>query len=78
VRIANKVNVTDNETCLLTGDTDGFIAGTYRGHPSGPLPPYGGDATWKSDLDGRVATSWQITLVDNGDGTFTAYIHASY
>ena len=78
VRIANKVSVKDNETCLMSGDTDGFIAGTYRGNPTGTLPPWGDDVTWKSDFDGRVATSWRITFVDNGNETFTANILAYY
>ena len=78
VRVANKVSVKDTETCLMSGYTDGFIAGTYRGNPTGPLPPYGDTATWKSDFDGRVATSWKITFLDNGNRTFTANIVAYY
>ncbi len=77
-RVVNRVSVKDSETCLASGNTDGFIAGTYQGNPTGPLPPYSSDATWHSDFDGSPATSWKITMVDNGNGTFTAYIVAYY
>jgi hypothetical protein len=77
-RVVNKARVMDNQTCLATGYTDGFIAGTYKGDPTGSVPGWGDDVHWYSDFDGSVATSWTVTFVDNADGTFTVTIHASY
>lgn len=88
VKTSPKVSVKDSETCLLTGDTTGFVAGTFTStymvgtQGWGFLPPYNfdgyGNAAWGSDYDGAVATSWTITSVDNGDGTFTWTIVAYY
>lgn len=69
----------DSETCLITGGT-GYVAGTYTGSPVGTLPPFG-SVVWNSDSPaeaGAQATSWTITITDNGDGTFTADIRAFY
>jgi hypothetical protein len=67
----------ESETCLISGDTTGFVAGTYSGNPTGNLPPLGATFQWSSDyffgLDGSFvpATSWTVKVTDNGDGTFT-------
>jgi hypothetical protein len=54
----------------------GWAAGT----PYGYFPTLG-TSKWNSDYvpeAGAEATSWTITLVDNGGGTFTATISAYY
>jgi len=73
------VSVNDVETCLVTGDTQGRVAGTYSGSPKGFFAGEGSNVYWKSDFDGTSrATSWTTTVVDNGDGTFTDQIVAYY
>jgi hypothetical protein len=81
--VANKT-FKDSETCVISGDTTGFVAGTYTGTSAnggvGTLPPYD-SIVWNSDSpleSGAQATSWTITIVDNLDGTFTATIVAYY
>lgn len=76
VHIVNKT-IKDSETCVISGDTTGYLAGTYTGAPVGAFPPYG-SITWLSDFNGALATTWTITMTDNGDGTFTANIVAYY
>ena len=72
----------DSETCLVTGNVtgDGYAAGTYSGAPAGFLAgsPFGANTEWNSDFNGNLATSWTITEIDNGDGTFTVEILAFY
>jgi hypothetical protein len=69
----------DSETCQITGNTAGYVAGTYSGNPLGTLPPIGvGNVAWFSDFNGVQAASWTITIVDNLNGTFTANILAFY
>lgn len=87
-RIAKASFVKDSETCLVTGDTTGFVAGTFQSttfdgtYGWGPMPPYSfdgnGNGAWASDFDALPAISWTITSVDNLDGTFTWYIVAYY
>lgn len=77
VHIVNKVSVKDTETCLYSGDTTGYTAGKYQGNPTG-MNPWGFVSGWRSDYNGVAATSWKITMVDNGDGTFTSHIVAYY
>jgi hypothetical protein len=77
----------DSETCLVTGVTTGYVAGTYTGTvggyfpcADGILPPYG-DVIWNSDYTPEAAacaTAWTITATDNGNGTFTFGITAFY
>lgn len=54
----------DVETCTITGDTTGFIPGTYSGAPDGDLPPLG-TISWVSDYDGADALDWTITISAN-------------
>jgi hypothetical protein len=75
---SNTGMVKDSETCLLTGDTSTLVAGTFSGDPSGSLPWSPIPSLWGSDYDGATATHWTETVVDNGDGTWTAYIVAYY
>ena len=63
--------------CHISGDTTVYVAGTYTGAPFGNLPPLG-SVFWPSDLDGAVATSWELKLVDTNDGSFTLIANASY
>ena len=74
--IVNKT-VKDSETCLVTGDTNGFVAGTYFGHPTADIPALG-VVPWFSDFNGVQASRFIATFVDNGDGTWTNYIVAYY
>ncbi len=70
-----------------------WVAGTFKNDTCsgaaanvGHFPPFNGvlgnEGTdcirWSSDYDGAIADSWTITVTDNGDGTFTAQIHAAY
>ena len=71
--VVNRNYIKDSQTCFVTGDTTGFVAGTYSGNPSGFIPPCG-TCFWQSDFNGVFATSWTETLTDNGDGTFTACV----
>lgn len=71
-------NVTkDEETCSISGNTTGYVAGTYSGSPFGNFPPYG-SIYWQSDFNGARASSWTIRLAANGGGTFTAHIVSLY
>ena len=74
--IVNKT-VKDSETCLVTGDTNGFVAGTYFGNPTADIPPLG-VVPWFSDFNGLEASRFIATFVDNGDGTWTNHIVAYY
>ena len=84
---ANNSFYKDSETCLITGDTTGYVAGTYSSDPNSPygpntgiLPPYG-YITWNSDFTtefSAAATSWTVTISLNTDGSFTANIEAYY
>jgi hypothetical protein len=78
VHINNKT-FKDSETCVISGDTTGFVAGTYTSGTGGwgNLPPFG-SVQWTSDFNSAIATSWTITIVDNGNGVFTADIVAYY
>ena len=76
--VVNRVSVKDSERCVISGDTTGYVAGTYSGSPLGFFPPVGIDADWISDYDGTIASSWTFTVTDNGDGTFTIDIVAYY
>jgi hypothetical protein len=81
--VVNRVSFKDSETCLVTGDVSGYVAGTYSGSPSGPLAGsvFGANTEWGSDSpleNGAAAISWTITLIDNGDGTWTVDILAYY
>jgi hypothetical protein len=77
----------DIETCLVTGDVTGYVAGTYTGTlgayapcADGTIPPYA-DAIWNSDyapLGGLCSNGWTITETDNGNSTFTVAITAFY
>jgi uncharacterized protein YcfJ len=75
--VVNRVSVKDSETCLISGNTVGFVAGTYVGNPNANVPPFGVTG-WFSDYNGAVATSFTATIVNNGDGTFTQYLTAYY
>jgi len=77
VNVANKNVIKDNETCVISGDLTGYVAGTYTGSPYGYFPTLG-TSQWNSDYNGALATSWTITLVDDLNGTFTANIAAIY
>jgi hypothetical protein len=70
----------DSFTCTITGDTTGYVAGTYTGEPGGFFPPLG-PITWLSDfapLAGEQANRWTLSVTDNGDGTFTVEGSAYY
>jgi hypothetical protein len=76
--VANKNVIKDNETCVISGDVSGFVAGTYTGNY--PITGYTASG-WNSDFPGTLntaATSWTITETDNGNGTFTLGIAAIY
>ena len=75
--VVNRVSVKDSETCLISGNTAGFVAGTYIGDPMVNIPPFGVTG-WISDFNGVESTSFIATLVNNGDGTFTLDITAYY
>jgi hypothetical protein len=78
VHIVNKT-VKDSETCVVSGDVSGFVAGTYTGNY--PITGYTANG-WQSDFPGTFygtqATSWTITETDNGNGTFTVELSAYY
>lgn len=73
----------DSETCLTTGETSGFVAGTYSsfpGSPNGIIPPYG-PSSFRSDSSvepGALAISWTMTISLNTDGSVTENIVAYY
>jgi opacity protein-like surface antigen len=48
-RVVNKTTK-ESETCLISGDTTGFVAGTYSGNPTGNLPPLGATFQWSIHL----------------------------
>jgi hypothetical protein len=75
--VVNKVSVKDSETCLISGNTAGFVAGTFVGNPTANIPPFG-DTGWLSDYNNIEAKSFTATIVNNGDGTFTLDITAYY
>jgi len=75
--VVNNVSVKDSETCLISGNTAGFVAGTYIGNPVVNIPPFGVTG-WISDFNGVESTGFIATLVNNGDGTFTLDITAYY
>ena len=69
--------VKDSQTCILSGDTSLVVTGTFVGNP-GFCIPNNPCAVWASDFDGQIAKSVTITIVDNGDGTFTETVVAYY
>ncbi len=82
---ANNTFFKDDESCLITGDTSGFVAGTYTSDPGsyfGNVPPYGNHAfAWASDFpgeNGAWATSWTVTISLNPDGSVNFNIDAYY
>jgi hypothetical protein len=78
-RVVNSQKTLESETCLISGDTTGWVAGTYSGNPVGNFPPINSQFTWFSDyffsLDPTgpdpAATSWTAVVTNNHDGTFT-------
>jgi hypothetical protein len=82
--VVNKVSFKDSETCIISGDLTGYVAGTFSGNPLGyfpPLFPLFGLVPWFSDFpgeNGATATSWTATVTANADGTFTQNIVAYY
>ena len=69
--------VKDSATCMLSGDTSRLVAGTIKGNPGYCLNAVCW-AAWVSDFDGKIAKSVNLTLIDNGDGTFTQKVTAYY
>lgn len=69
--------VKDSETCMLSGDTSRVLAGTYVGAPKFCIPN-NPCAVWSSDYDGQIAKNVTLTIIDNGDGTFTMDVVAYY
>jgi hypothetical protein len=67
----------DLESCLVSGDTSSYTAGTYTGNPLG-VGPNGDLIQWVSDYNGALASGWMMTATDNGDGTFTIELRAAY
>jgi hypothetical protein len=76
--IVSSRRVEDLETCLVTGDTSSLVAGTYKGHPRGPVPWFSQPVLWVSDYNKAVARLWSLTYVNNGDGTWTVSVRAYY
>jgi hypothetical protein len=78
-RVVNSQKTLESETCLISGDTTGWVAGTYTGNNVGNLPPISSTFVWYSDyffsLDPTgpdpPSTSWTAIVTDNHDGTFT-------
>jgi hypothetical protein len=83
VHVVNRNMIKDSETCVISGDLTGYVAGTYTSTDGswGILPPFGSTG-WITDYSGGnlylYASSWTITMVDNLNGTFTANIVAYY
>ena len=69
--------VKDSATCILSGDTSRLVSGTVVGNPGYCLNAVCWPA-WVSDFDGQIAKSVNLTLIDNGDGTFTQKVTAYY
>src|SRR4051794_34753718 len=69
--------IKDSATCILSGDTAGLVPGTVEGNPGYCLKSVCWPA-WVSDLDGKIATSVNLTLIANLDGTFTQKVTAYY
>ncbi|HKV87354.1 MAG TPA: hypothetical protein VJT78_05095 [Candidatus Dormibacteraeota bacterium] len=83
--------ITDSETCFVTGNTSGYVAGTYS---SGTVCPAGyGAATgttdcgyipplglvyWLSDYNGHLATSWTMVVTGETNGTFRIDVDSAY
>ncbi len=82
LHVVTKKQITDYETCLITGDTTGFVAGTYQTYPGAPvgnLPPFGEFTGWFSDFNGAGATSWKIVEIGPlHGGAFIMLITANY
>lgn len=81
--------VKDSETCLATGNTAGYAAGTYTNDPgslTGYIAGLGAGMPWYSDywysVTGNLvppsSDNWTITEIDNGNGTFTIHIVAYF
>jgi hypothetical protein len=72
----------ESETCLLSGNTSRVVPGTWVGNPSfSNYSNLGGQWIWESDFPGnlgKVADSVTITIVGNGDGTFTETAVTTY
>jgi hypothetical protein len=94
-RIVNNGGGTkDVETCIYTGDTSAFVAGTYKsteiqsspgfcmGYAVGVIPFFfgGSSACWSSDYDGQLASSWKLSFAPAGGspGTWINDIVAYY
>jgi hypothetical protein len=77
--IDNSALVKENETCAITGDTSGLIAGSFHSNPPSPFGIFGafGNEFWFSDFDGAVASAWQATFKDAGNG-WTLRLYAQY
>ena len=69
--------VKDSASCILSGDTSRLVPGTVVGNPGYCLNAVCW-AAWVSDFDGKIATSVNFKLIDNGDGTFTQKVTAYY
>lgn len=81
----------DSETCIVSGDTSRFVAGTYEsstttasgcGVITPGAPGYGpGGIIFLSDypgLAGKCGTSWTETFTPNADGTWTIEYKVQY
>lgn len=70
----------DLEFCDEIPGSVGYVPGTYSGNPTGAFPPFGSFG-WFSDwpaLNGEQASSWTVTISDNGDGTVALEAIAYY
>jgi hypothetical protein len=77
--IDNSAQVKENETCAITGDTSGLIAGDFASNPGSPYGILGafGYSSWFSDYNGVFATAWQATFKQAGNG-WTLRIYSQY
>jgi hypothetical protein len=79
--IQNSAQTKENETCAITGDTSGLVAGTFASFPGGPGDGiFGafGDEYWYSDYNGVFATSWQATFKQTGNGSWSLRMYPVY
>src|SRR5438034_10579690 len=67
---AHSVNETvkGRETCLITGDTNGFLAGTDCGNPTADIPPRGVVPAF-SDCNAVAVSTSVATVVPHADST---------
>jgi hypothetical protein len=77
--VDNSAQVQENETCAITGDTSGLIAGSFHSNPPSPVGTLGafGPSVWFSDFNGTEATAWQATFKDAGNG-WTLRMYSQY